>query len=134
MLNFLAVGLAAGVSFAVMDAAINANPPARRLNAVYEPIARKDINVAAGIAIDLSYGLIMTGLFGLLHPVLPGAEGLAKGMAFGLIAWFFRVLMGAASAWMVHRIPLALVLYNLATGLVEMLVVGALIGAFLHVG
>jgi hypothetical protein len=111
-----------------MDALINANPLAQRLYRAFEPIARKSINMPAGIAIDLVYGFLMAGLFLILYGSLPGESGLAKGLAFGTIAWFFRVAMQGASQWMMFNIPLTTLLYTLATGLIEMLALGLLYG------
>ena len=41
--RILAVGLAAGLMFAVMDGMINANQVAQRLYAFYRPIARESV-------------------------------------------------------------------------------------------
>ena len=38
MLRFVIIGLLSGLLFGVMDAAINANPLAQRLYAVYKPL------------------------------------------------------------------------------------------------
>jgi hypothetical protein len=51
-----------------------------------------------------------------------------KGLCFGLIAWFFRVAMGAAGQWVAFKIPPAALLYVLVTGLTEMLVLGVICG------
>ncbi len=127
-MRYLVVSVAGGFLFGVMDGAINANPYARRLYAVYEPIARTSINAPAGIAIDLAYGFIMAGLFLVLYPSLPGGAGVTKGLSFGVIAWFFRVVMSVASSWMMFTVPSNVLLYSLVTGLAEMLVLGVLFG------
>jgi hypothetical protein len=118
--------------FGAMDGVINANPLAQRLFMVYQPIARTSVNAPAGIAIDLIYGLVMAGIFLLLYPSLPGASGWAKGLSFAVLAWFFRVLMNAASDWMMFKVPAATLLYGLGTGLLEMLVIGILFGLTLR--
>lgn len=132
MTTYLVVSAASGILFGVLDAAINANPVGRKMLAVYEPIARNSLNVWAGIAIDLAYGFVMAWLFVLLYAGLPGADGLLKGLSFALIAWFFRVVMSAASQWMMFRVPAASLTYSLATGLVEMGILGALYGLTLR--
>jgi len=114
--------------FGILDGVINGNPLARRLNEVYKPIARTALNLPAGIAIDLAYGFAMAGIYLLIWQSLPGATGLVKGVFFGLLAWFFRVAMSAASQWMMVRVSAKTVLYGLATGLAEMLVLGVLYG------
>ncbi len=133
MLNFVLVSLGAGVLFGVMDGVINANPLAQRLNAVYAPIAKTGINMPAGIVIDLVYGFVIAGIFVLLHAALPGQSGLVKGLSLGLGIWFFRVVMSVATIWMTQQVPPALLQYQLANGLVEMLILGAFLGVMLRV-
>jgi len=128
MLRFVIVSVAAGLLFGILDAAINANPLAQRLYACYKPIARKSFNPLAGIAIDLAYGFAMAGLFLLLYPSLPGATGLVKGLSFAGLAWFFRVVMSAASQWVMFDVPLPALLYSLVSGLGEMLILGLFFG------
>ena len=134
MLNLLLASLATGILFGAMDAAINANPYARRLNTVYEPVAKTEINAVAGSLIDLVYGVVIVLVYLQLAPALPGATGLAKGLALGLGMWFFRVVMSAATTWMTHRVPPALLAYQLVTGLAEMLVLGAVVGLLVRLG
>lgn len=132
MLRFVLVSLAGGLLFGIMDGLINANPLARGLFEVYRPIARTSVNAPAGIAVDLVYGFIMAGIFLLLYSSLPGGSGWTKGVSFALLAWFFRVLMNAAADWMMFKLPAAGLLYSLATGLIEMLVIGILFGLTLR--
>jgi hypothetical protein len=127
MIRYVVVSVGSGILFGVMDGLINANPMAQRLYKVFEPIARKSINVPAGIAIDLVYGFAMAGAFLLLSPSLPSSP-LQKGLVFGLLLWFFRVVMQAASQWMTFDVPAGTLLYSLACGLVEMLILGTLYG------
>jgi hypothetical protein len=61
----------------------------------------------------------------LLYPCLPGASGLAKGLSFGLVVWLFRVVMGVAGEWMMFAVPASTLWYKLASGLAEMLALGA---------
>ena len=132
MTAYILTAVAGGILFGVMDGAINANPLARRLYAVYEPIARPSVNVVAGILIDLAYGFIMAGVFLLLYESLPGHAGVVKGLSFGVLAWFFRVVMGAASQWMTFAVPLKAVVYTILSGLGEMLILGMLYGLVLR--
>ena len=134
MLNVVLVSVGAGLLFGAMDALINANPLARRLNAVYSPVVKSDINAPAGIAIDLAYGFVIVGVFALLAASLPGETGVLKGLALGLGLWFFRVVMSVTTTWMTHRVPPALLGYQLLTGLAEMLVLGGFVGLLLRLG
>ena len=131
MTVYVVVGLLSGILFAILDAVINANPLAQRLFEVYKPIARESINPVAGIAIDLLFGLIMAGSFLMLYESLPGTNGLLKGLSFALLAWFFRVIMSAASQWMMFRVPTPTLLYSVVAGLGEMLALGLLYGVAL---
>jgi hypothetical protein len=128
MWKFVLIGFAGGVLFALLDGLLNANPLAQRLMAVYQPIARTSVNFAVGILIDLVYGFALAGLFLLLRASLPGASGLLKGLSYGGMLWFLRVVMYGLSHWMTFKIPAATLLYTLAAGLVEMLALGVLYG------
>ncbi len=132
MIGYLIVSVVSGILFGAMDGLINANPLAQRLLEVYKPIARTSVNPVAGIAIDLAYGFIMAGVFLLLFRSLPGGTGLAKGISFALLAWFFRVAMSAASQWVMFKVPAEALLYSLLTGLGEMLILGVLYGLTLR--
>ena len=134
MTTYLIVSVVAGILFAVLDGFINGNPAARRLLAVYQPIARTSLNLVAGILIDLAYGFILAGLFLLLYASLPGESGWLKGVSFAAIVWIFRVVMSAAAEWLMYKIPVRTLLYRLVTGLAELLVLGILLGLFLRPG
>jgi hypothetical protein len=131
MIKYIIVSIGSGLLFGLMDGVINGNPLAQGLYKVFEPLARKSINIPAGIGIDVVYGFAMAGVFLLLYGSLPGSA-LQKGLVFGLIAWFFRVVMQGMSQWMMFDIPAATLLYSLACGLGEMLVLGLLYGLILR--
>jgi hypothetical protein len=132
MWPYLIASVVSGILFGILDGVINANALALRLYAIYQPIARPSINAVAGLAIDLCYGFIMAGLFLLLYNSLPGSTGALKGLGFGLIAWFFRVLMSGLSSWMMFNITPGALFYSLGAGLVEMLILGLLYGLILR--
>lgn len=132
-MNLALASLGAGVLFGVMDAALHANPLAQRLHADYAPIAKAEVNAVAGVAIDLVYGLVLVLVFRQIAPVLPGTGGVMAGLVFGLGVWFFRVVMSVATTWMTLRIRPALLVYQLSTGLAEMLVLGAFLGSVVEV-
>ncbi len=132
MLGYILVSIVSGILFGILDGVINANPLAQRLYAVYKPIARTSINPLAGVLIDLVYGFIMAGVFLLLYTSLPGETGLIKGISFAFLVWFFRVVMSAASQWVMFRVSAQALLYSLAAGLGEMLILGVLYGLTLQ--
>jgi hypothetical protein len=131
MPRVVVVGLAAGVALLVTDAVLNANPLAQRLYAAYGPIARPGVNALAGSLIDLAYGLILAVLFVTLWPSLPGETGLLKGLSFGVMVWFLRVVMRVASEWVTTTVPPSAHVYSLVGGLIQVLLVTALIAALL---
>jgi len=77
---------------------------------------------------DLVYGFVMAGAFLLLYQSLPGNAGGIKGVSFALLIWFFRVVMSAASTWVMFQVQAQTVLYTLVTGLGEMLILGLFYG------
>jgi len=128
MIRYIIVSVVSGILFGILDGVINANPLAQKLYAVYKPIARTSLNPLAGIVIDLVYGFIMAGVFLLLYKSLPGGTGLVKGVSLAFLVWFFRVVMYAASQWVMFTVPLETLLYSLVAGLGEMLILGVLYG------
>jgi hypothetical protein len=134
MVRYLVVGAGSGLLFGLMDGVLHANPLAAKLFEVYKPIARKSVNMAAGIVIDLIYGFALAGIFLLLFHCLPGEAGVIKGLSFAAGLWFIRVAMNAASTWMMFAVPLKTIAYMLGIGLLEMLALGVLYGLTLAPG
>jgi len=132
MIRYIIVSIISGILFGVMDGLINANPFAQRLYEFFKPIAKTSVNVPVGILIDLVYGFVMAGIFLLLYKNLPGGTGLVKGIIFALIIWFFRVVMSAASQWMMFNVPVNALIYGLLAGLGEMLILGIFYGLILR--
>jgi len=128
MIGYVIVSIVNGILFGILDGVINANPLAQRLYEVYKPIARTSINPLAGIVIDLVYGFVMAGVFLLLYKSLPGETGLVKGVSFAFLVWFFRVIMYAASQWVMFNVSIEALLYSVAAGLGEMIILGVLYG------
>lgn len=128
MITYIIVSIVSGILFGVLDAAINANPLAQRLYKVYKPIAKTSLNMPLGFLIDLLYGFVMAGMFLILYNSLPSDIGIVKGISFAFLAWFFRVVMSVASQWMMYKVSHQALLYNLITGLGEMLVLGTVYG------
>ena len=132
MLRLVIVGIASGFAFAVMDVLVNANPLGRALYEAYKPLAKETVNGAAGMIIDLLYGMILAAVFLVLYESLPGELGILKGLSYALLVWIFRVLMYVITQWMTLKIPVPALVYTLVTGLVEMAVLGVLYGLLLR--
>ena len=128
MTGFIIVSIIGGFLFGILDGVINANPLAQKLYQVYKPITKKSLNLPAGIVIDLVYGFVLAGVFLILYPSLPGESGLIKGLSFAVLIWFFRVVMSAASQWVMYIVPIKTLIYSLAAGLIEMLILGVFYG------
>ena len=131
MIRYLIVSVVNGLVFGILDGIINANPYAQKMFQAYKPIAKTSINAPVGIIIDLLYGFIMGFIFLMLYKALPGNTGLAKGLSFALILWFFRVLMSVVSTWMTLTIPMNALFYTAVAGLAEMLIIGIIYGMLL---
>jgi len=130
-IRILLTGAGVGVVFAILDGLLNANPLAQRLYAVYRPIARQSVNAPVGLLLDILSGVVMAALFVRLMPALPGGP-VIKGLAFGVMAWFFRVAMGVAGQFVVFNVPGSALTYALFSGLIEMGSLGALYGLTLR--
>lgn len=128
MTRYVVVSALSGILFGILDGVVHANPLARKLYSYYGSIARTSVNAPAGLAIDLVYGFVMAALFLILYKALPGGSGLAKGLFFGVVVWFFRVVMGGVGEWMMVSMPPAALIYRLGSGFVEMLLLGAFYG------
>ena len=128
MWYFILISIISGILFAMMDGLINANPYAQKLMECYKPIVKTSINVPAGIAIDLFYGFAMCGIFLLIYDSLPTDSGIIKGLVYGLVMWFFRVIMSVLTTYMTHKVPVKTLTYILLSGLMEMLILGGFYG------
>ena len=124
------VGLAAGLLFALMDGLINANPMAHRLYAMFRPSSRESVNAPLGLMFDLISGIVMAFVFVALAPAFRGGY-IKQGISFGLLAWFFRTAMSSASQVVMYRLPASTLLYELFTGMAEMIALGLLYGVLL---
>jgi hypothetical protein len=134
VIKYIIASVVSGFAFGLLDGIINANPLAVKLLEAYKPIAKGQANFVFGLAADLVYGFALAGLFLVLYTALPGSSGILKGLSFGVIVWFLRVVMFAASAFVMYEIPGITLLYQLGTGLVEMLALGTIYGLFLTQG
>ncbi|RPH73511.1 hypothetical protein EHM76_05230 [bacterium] len=77
------------------------------------------------------YGFVISGIFLIIWPSLPTETGIVKGLTYGLGMWFFRVLMGVISNWMMFHVPVKTLLYFLFAGLIEMIILGIINGLIL---
>ena len=131
MIRFIITAVLTGLLFGIMDGLINGNPYAVKLLECYKPIAKQTINVPVGLVIDLLYGFVISGIYLIILPSLPTEIGIVKGLIHGLGMWFFRVLMGVISNWMMFNVPAKTLFYVLIAGLIEMVILGVLNGLIL---
>ena len=129
--RILLTGAGVGLVFAILDGLLNANPVAQHVYAAYRPIARQSVNAPLGLLFDIIAGVVMAMLFAGLQHALPGGP-ITRGLAFGLMAWFFRVAMGVAAQAVMFNVPGSALTYALFAGLIEMGVLGALYGIALR--
>jgi hypothetical protein len=127
MVRRIGAGIAAGVAFLGLDGLLNANPIAQQVYLAYRPIARSRVDAVAGSMVDVVYGLVLVALFLRLRHCLPGRADATKGLSFGAIVWFLRVVMRVAGEWIVTTVPPSTHAYTLVAGLVQTLLVAELI-------
>jgi len=132
MTRYIIASVITGLLFGTMDGLIQGNPYAKKLMGCFSPIAKPSINITAGLVIDLIYGFIISGIFIIIMSSLPTEIGIVKGLTYGLGMWFFRVLMGVISNWMMFNIPSKTLIYLLVTGLIEMIILGIINGLILN--
>ncbi|NQT62699.1 MAG: hypothetical protein HQ556_07050 [Candidatus Marinimicrobia bacterium] len=128
MSRYFIISISGGILFGVLDVVVNANPIAQKLYAAYKPIMRTRISPTLGTLIDLAYGFILAGIFLLLIQSLPGDTGVLKGLSYGLLIWFFRVVMYGATQYVMFNISLSLLFYIIVSGLLEMMIIGVFFG------
>ncbi len=90
---------------------------------------RQEFNPYLSVSLDIIYGIILAGLFNLLYMSIPG-EGIMKGIAFGLIIWFFKTVMAMGSIRVMFNVSDKVLIYWTFCGLLEMLVIGTVLGIF----
>lgn len=90
---------------------------------------RQEFSPYLSVSLDIIYGIILAGLFNLLYISIPG-EGIMKGISFGLIIWFFKTVMAMGSIRVMFNVSDKVLLYWTFSGLLEMLVIGTILGIF----
>jgi len=90
---------------------------------------RHEFNPALSIFLDIIYGIVLAGLFNLLYMSIPG-EGVVKGISFGLIIWFFKVVMAMGSIRIMFNVSDKILIYWTFSGLVELAIIGSVLGIF----
>lgn len=79
-----------------------------------------------GLIFELINGFMLALIFAVIHPSLPG-QGWAKGISYGLLVWGLRVVMWAFSTYLMFDVPATSIAVTVATGLVEVLILGVAI-------
>lgn len=90
---------------------------------------RQEFSPYLSISLDIIYGIILAGLFNLLYMSIPG-KAIMKGISFGLIVWFFKTVMAMGAIRVMFNVSDKILLYWTFSGLLEMLMIGAVLGIF----
>ena len=82
--------------------------------------------MVAGMVFELVNGFMLAVIYAVIHRCLPGA-GWIKGLSYGLLVWGLRVVMWAFSTYMMTSMSPITISISVATGLVEVLILGIVI-------
>jgi hypothetical protein len=125
---FLA-GIAAAVLFLALDALFGVLGGVIAEQAFGIPAGQPDqAKMGLGLVFELVNGFMLALIYAMIHPALPG-EGWKKGVSYGLIVWGLRVVMWAFSTYMMTSMSPILIGITVVTGLIEMLIICAVIAA-----
>lgn len=75
---------------------------------------------------NIVIGIILAGVYAWLFHGIPGA-GIKKGLNYGVVLWLVGILPGMFATYMFMTVATTVVLYWIAIGLVNYLIVGAVI-------
>jgi hypothetical protein len=89
--------------------------------------------VRVGLAFELINGFLLALIYAVIQTGLPG-RGWLKGLSYGFIVWALRVVMWAFSTYMMTDMAPATIGITVATGLVEVLVLGVVIAVVYGMG
>ena len=78
---------------------------------------------------SLVVGLVFALVYGVLHQGIPG-QGLAKGVQYGFWVWLVGSVPGLLMTLMTMAVPAELVVLWLVSNLINLLVVGLILGAW----
>lgn len=120
-----------GIAFGILDWIVYANPMVKNLKNIYEPVSRGLIHVTANFFIDIIYGIILCVFYLLLYNSLPG-YGIVKGLIYGILMWFLRIAILTFTQWMVYTTSIGAIIYMVFAGLIEMIIIGVLIGLLIR--
>jgi hypothetical protein len=82
--------------------------------------------MVAGLIFELVNGFMLAVVYAIIHNCLPSV-GWVKGLSYGLLVWGLRVVMWAFSTYMMTDMSPITISITVATGLVEMLIIGGVI-------
>jgi hypothetical protein len=134
--RFLIAGIAASLLFLVLDMALGmtgglVGSKFFGLSAAQPPGFEKKMRFA--LLFEVINGFMLALIYAVIHTVLPG-QGWVKGISYGLIVWGLRVVMWAFSTYVMTNMPPTQIGINVATGLVEVLILGIVIAAIYSTG
>ncbi len=85
------------------------------------PIWKNPPNIVAGIVFDLINGFILVTIYSIIYNGIPGL-GLKKGLNYGIMIAFFRVVMSSFSAIVMYNIPLTIIVADLIANYFEIVI------------
>jgi len=131
LIRFVMAGIVASILFLVLDAALGMAGGwigARVFGLPSEQPSGIEGKMTAGLIFELINGFMLALIYAVVHPSLPG-QGWAKGLSYGLLVWGLRVVMGGFSTYMMFDVRAISIAITMATGLVEVLILGVAIAA-----
>jgi hypothetical protein len=87
-----------------------------------------EAKMGLGLLFELINGFLLATIYAVIYRCLPG-QGWAKGISYGFLVWALRVVMWAFSTYMMTDLSPLLIVVTVATGLIEVLVLGVVIAA-----
>jgi hypothetical protein len=127
--RLVVAGIVASALFLVLDAALGMAGGfigAKVFGLPSEQPSGIEGKMTYGLIFELINGFMLALIFAVIHPSLPG-QGWAKGISYGLLVWGLRVVMWAFSTYLMFDVPATSIAVTVATGLVEVLILGVAI-------
>ena len=134
--RLIVAGIVASVLFLLLDMMLGAVGGLIAANVFGVPFDQPpgiEAKIRFGLLFELINGFMLALIYSVIYRCLPG-QGWQKGISYGLIVWGLRVVMWAFSTFMMTDMPPALIAITVVTGLIEVLILGAVVAAIYRDG